>query len=157
MWKKTKFDVKNIICDTISAGNDNFIAISIEGKSIYWALLHQCHVMHHGDHNSPRFSLGSLNKHKRIFKLKEMIKLGTKFDRTKGIEFKGNDSHQNINKDNNRKSSADSHSCNILFYPKPSNEIALARFRLATCKVAIPIHEEKQNEKKCVEKSTKIE
>jgi hypothetical protein len=88
MWAELNF-LLNIISIIISAGNDNFIAVSIEGKSINRALLHQCHihVMHRNDHNGTRFSLGSLNKHQRILKLKDMIKLGTKLDRTKGIEF----------------------------------------------------------------------
>lgn len=140
-------DVFNFICITISAGNDNFVAVSIEGKSINRALLHQCHVMHHGDHNSPRFSLGSLNKHQRILKLKEMIKLGTKLDRTKGIEFKGNDSHQNTTKTIISQSSADSHSCNILSITKQRilRFSEVANLRLANLRFQFMI--QKQNEK----------
>ena len=58
MFIELNLNILNNISVTISAGNDNFIAVSIEGESINWTLLHQCHMMHHYDRKSPGFSLG---------------------------------------------------------------------------------------------------
>ena len=71
MFIELNLNILNNISVTISAGNDNFIAVSIEGESINWTLLHQCHMMHHYDRKKPWVFPGQGN----LYKNQEILKL----------------------------------------------------------------------------------